>query len=258
MDGRHLRPRPDRVTGFRARAARTARRLLRRAGIEAIRYSPRNFAHLRRADLLRGGRLTLVLDVGASTGRWSEQVRRAGFAGRIVSFEPLSRSFAELEARARADSAWECLRVALGDEEAEAELHVAANAASSSLLPMDERHLRAAPQSRYVGAETVRVRRLDALREELVREDDRALLKLDVQGTELAVLRGAAQTLREVEAVEAELSVVELYEGQALLPAVLSHLDEAGFRLVALEPTFRDPRTGDLLQLNGLFLRGDG
>jgi hypothetical protein len=60
-----------------------------------------------------------------------------------------------------------------------------------------------------------------------------ALLKIDVQGFELPVLRGAEQTLRSFDQILVEASFAELYEGQALFPDVSHHLEEHGFHLVS-------------------------
>ena len=226
-----------------------ARSLLRRLGLDVVRYAPRNYPHLRRPELLAEERVDVVLDVGASEGSWARALRAAGYAGRIVSFEPLSESFAALQLRAD----WEVHRVALGDRAGPARLHVTANRQSSSLLPLGPRHARAAPEAQVVGEEEVEVARLDDL--DIVRPGERAYLKLDVQGAELEVLRGAARTLGSVHVVEAELSAVELYDGQALIGEVVQHLRAAGFDVIGLEPSFRDRATGDLLQLNGWFRR---
>jgi Methyltransferase FkbM domain len=84
---------------------------------------------------------------------------------------------------------------------------------------------------------------------------ERIWLKLDVQGFELPVLRGGERTLDEVEVVETELSLVELYEGQSLLADVLAHLDSRGFGARFFEPVFSDPVSGELLQVDGVFAR---
>ncbi|MFL5964980.1 MAG: FkbM family methyltransferase [Gaiellaceae bacterium] len=221
------------------------RPLLRRVGVEVIAHEPRNFPHLRRAELLSKERVDVVLDVGASDGDWARGIRSLGFRGRIISFEPLE------DPPAR-DRDWEWHRVALGDESRTAVLRVTGNRQSSSLLPMAEAHLRHAPESAEVGQIEVEVARLDELG--LVTEG-RAYLKLDVQGAELAVLRGAQDSLEFVRVVEVELSVVELYRGQALVEEVIGYLRSAGFDPIGIETSFRDRRSGDLLQANGFFRR---
>jgi FkbM family methyltransferase len=238
-----------------ASAYRQGRALLRAIGFEPIRYTPRNFVHLRRVPLIRERGVRVVLDVGANAGQYALELRAHGYAGRIVSFEPLGQAFAELERAAAADPAWEVRRVALGSSAGEAQLGVSGNSKSSSLLPIRERHLEAAPAAGYVASETVEVVTLDSLREELLGPGELVLLKLDVQGYELEVLRGATETLQQVEVIESELSLVELYEGQPLLDEVVGYLHDAGFDLVGLEHFFRDRRSDDLLQTNGLLVR---
>ena len=75
------------------------------------------------------------------------------------------------------------------------------------------------------------------------------------QGAELAVLRGAEASLGFVRIVEVELSAVELYRGQALVEEVIAFLRSAGFDPIGIETSFRDRRSGDLLQANGFFRR---
>jgi hypothetical protein len=86
--------------------------------------------------------------------------------------------------------------------------------------------------------------------------DEPCGLKIDTQGHEWEVLDGATQALSRCVWLEIELSLVELYTGQRLLPELLSRLSGAGFNLIQLEPVFSDPRTGELLQVNGLFAAG--
>lgn len=119
---------------------------------------------------------------------------------------------------------------------------------------MTTAHLLRAPESRVVRTDEVEVERLDDLG--VLQPEERAYLKLDVQGMELDVLRGSTQTLSKTHVVEAELSAVELYQGQALIGEVIEHLRGVGFLLIGLETSFRDRATGDLLQVNGFFRRG--
>ena len=240
---------------MRTRAWRTARAALRRVGFDLIPSGDVRLHYVKRLELLDERRIGLVLDAGANTGQYARRLRADGYRGRVVSFEPLAEAFAELERRAHGEVWWRCHRLALGDVDGEALLHVSGNRLSSSLLAMAEAHRSAAPESEVVGREAVPIARLDSLRTGLLAGGDPAFLKLDVQGLELSVLDGAQETHRQLEALECELSLVELYEGQALLPELLARLDEEGFDLVSLEPAFREPVSGRLLQLEGLFAR---
>jgi FkbM family methyltransferase len=222
------------------------RRVLRSLGVEVIAYAPRNFPHLRRAGLLQAEAIDVVLDVGASDGAWAKRLRDEGYLGRIVCFEPLDEPVLTI-------SGCEWRRLALGNRSGRAVFHVAANRQSSSLLGMTSLHLRHAPESREERTIEVDLAPLDELG--VISGGERAYLKLDVQGAELDVLRGAEETLRRVRAAEVELSAVTLYEGQALIGEVIEHLRNAGLGLIGIEPSFRDRQTGDLLQANGFFRR---
>ena len=61
-----------------------------------------------------------------------------------------------------------------------------------------------------------------------------ALLKLDVQGFELAALKGCASLLDRFAAIYVECSFVPLYAGQPLADEVLEHLRTQGFRLAGI------------------------
>ncbi len=195
-----------------------------------------------------------MLDVGANDGPYGAALRAVGYQGRIVSFEPQSEAFARLSERSRSDDLWECRRVALGSAPGNATLNVAANSSSSSLLAIVGRHLVSAPESRTVGRESVQVETVDDNATSLLASGERLMLKLDVQGYELEVLRGAETTLPRVDLLEVELSLSPLYDGAPLLPAVLEHVVSCGFDLLGLEPVFL-AADGVVLQVDGLFGR---
>jgi FkbM family methyltransferase len=242
----------------RARAAAAVQKLLRRLGYELHPY-PAPIAlepdDRRRSRLLASRGTTLLLDVGANAGQFAEKARAAGYRGRIVSFEPLSGAYADLSRASAPDADWEARRVALGDDDGSIEINVAGNLTSSSLLPMGDRHVRSAPQSAYIGTETVPTARLETVWDELARPGDVVWLKLDVQGYELHVLRGAEPVLDRIDVVQAEMALQHLYEGDSSWRELADWLESRGFRLAGLEAGFEDPDSGELLQADGIFIR---
>jgi FkbM family methyltransferase len=194
------------------------------------------------------------VDVGANAGQYASTLRQHGFAGRMVSYEPVAAPFARLEAEVARDQMWACRNLAISDSDGTAVINVAGNTESSSLLRMRSLHSDVYPDSAYVGEQSVAVRRLDtALAEEQLPTPH--LLKIDVQGLELHVLRGAPLTLAATSLLDVELSLGELYEGQAQYREVLSFLSSAGLEPISFDNGFADAAADIALQINVLFAR---
>lgn len=228
-----------------------AKRSLNRVGLDVSR----NPYAYRLGAVLGAHRITTVVDIGANEGQFARGLRTNGFGGDIVSVEPLADAFAALQRHAAADPRWRVVRAAVSDRPGTVTVNVAANSYSSSVLPMAEAHLAADPQSGYRGAEEVDALTLDALVDEHGLDPARTAFKIDVQGYETAVLDGAERTLAGAAVVQCEMSLVELYEGQRLMPQIVDRLTAAGLTLWLLEPGFSDPANGRLLQCDGVFVR---
>lgn len=235
----------------------TLRLAARRAGFEVTRYAPQHSPHARLARMLAHHGVDCVLDVGAHTGGYAETLRAAGYGGTIVSFEPQPEVHQTLCVKARRDALWYVAEpMALGEREGTADLHVAGNSTSSSLLPMLDTHVAAAPQSATVVRTTVPLRRLDGVAHPALTAARAPFLKVDTQGYEAQVLAGAAGLLPRLVGVQIELSFTPLYAGQMLYGALCAQLEAAGFALWAMLPGFTDPATGRMLQADGVFFRG--
>jgi FkbM family methyltransferase len=204
-----------------------------------------------RLDLIGELGVSLVLDVGANAGQYASRLRTDGYTGEIISFEPLHDAFARLEDTASDDPRWQARRLGLTERNGRAELNVSANSYSSSLLPISEMCIEAAPDAAFIRTEEVEMATLDSL--DL--PDRPTLLKIDVQGYEPQVIRGARRLLSRVVLLELELSLVSLYEGQELAPEVCELVRETGFVPVALDVAFSHPVTREILQLDVLFRR---
>lgn len=243
----------------RRAATRLVRSVLHRVGADVVRYPTLATEGERLVRLLRSHRITTVLDVGANTGQFAGALRRRGFQGRIHSFEPLPDAYRELVRRSAHDDAWHAHRVALSARRETLRLNVAANSTSSSVLPMLDSHLEAAPGSRYVSTELVEAITVGDVVEGLTPPPgDRLFLKIDAQGYEMPVLEGARSVWSAIHGVQLELSLVPLYAGQLLLPEMLAWTVDRGLELVAVAPGFSDPASGRMLQMDGVFFRRDG
>jgi FkbM family methyltransferase len=234
-------------------AATRTRLLAQRFGLDITRdHFKHSFLHA-----VREHGIDTVLDIGANVGQFGHTLRREGFTGRVHSVEPLGAAFTELAARAAADPRWSVERAAVSDAPGTITMNISDNSVSSSVLPILDRHTTAAPGSRYVATEQVPATTVDELVVRNKIEPGRTLLKIDVQGYEKSVLDGASRTLEEFGAVRTEMSLVALYDGQALLPEIIALLGGRGFDLWFVEPGFAEPGTHRLLQLDGVFFKRD-
>ena len=232
------------------------RRLLRALGYDVVRSDPSSYLVALRRQLLTMKEIDVVLDVGANAGQFGAVLRRdLGFGGRICSFEPLASAFRLLEELAVQDGEWQVFHVALGDKPGCTTINVSDNSLSSSLLDMLPTHLDAAPESMYVGTEEVNVTVLDAVFDDVCAPGERVFLKIDTQGYEGRVLSGARRSLPKIDLVQLEMPLLPLYAGELSFADLCEHMFAQGFRLVALDPAFSDPRTGQLLQVDGIFDR---
>lgn len=227
-----------------------------RVGIDIHRYRPEQSEPGRLVAMLASHSIDLILDVGANIGQFSQSLRKAGYQGRIVSFEPLLIAHAQLQRASGSDARWEVApRVAIGDHEGEIELHVAANSFSSSVLEMLDSHKRAAPGSTCVAIERVQLTKLDTLARDYLNAEDKLFLKIDTQGYEDRVLRGATDLLERVCGIQLELSFVPLYEGQQLFDELVVRLRTLGFSIWAIWPGICDAKSGRMLQVDATFFR---
>ena len=227
---------------------RGLRKLVRRLGYEVVPTAfleHHAFArHL--ATLFRDLRIDCVLDVGANRGQYRDFLRnRVGFDGWIISFEPVPGTVALLRDRAAADPRWLIEGYALGSEEGRQPINVTKPDFLSSFRTPDYSKVRLYTEREvFDHVESVDVRTLDSVVGELRLHVplNNPYLKLDTQGFDLEVVRGASSTLPEIRALQTELSVRPMYEKAPSYREMLDAMTERGFDITAMFPVGRDER----------------
>ncbi|HET6551643.1 MAG TPA: FkbM family methyltransferase [Solirubrobacter sp.] len=215
-----------------------------------------HMVHEHVADLLRRRRVNCVIDVGANRGQYALALRRAGYAGRIVSFEPVPATFAELEAAADGDPRWTVRQCALGAADGTTTIN-AVHGTMSSLLAPTAFGARRYPRLRAPAPVEVPLRRLDGLLDELLAglEEPRPFLKLDTQGYDLEAFAGLGPRTAELAGLQSELSVMPIYEAMPAMAEALAAFEAAGFALTALHPVSREDATGRVIEFDCVMVR---
>jgi len=162
---------------------------------------------------------TVICDVGASDGKWTLRCLEIYPQARYFCIDPLgenSSSLAKLKAKFPNVDYWQgCL----GSKSDGANLNVDGDGSSI---------LRGHFDNPYGIQQEVEVEMLDNLvAREICPQPD--LVKLDVQGYELEVLKGATETLKRATALIVEVSFIQFQSGMPIVHEVIGHLYQSGF-----------------------------
>jgi FkbM family methyltransferase len=183
--------------------------------------------------ILGGFQLKTVVDIGANRGQFALCIRRLYPQAQIISFEPLRKPARAWVRNFGADPQARLFTKAVARESGSATMHVSRWDVSSSLLPFAQAQHDNFPLTEEASREAVETTTLEACVQERLIQGP-ALLKLDVQGSELSALRGCESLLERFAYVYVEASFIELYEGQALVTEVIEFLLSRGFKLICV------------------------
>lgn len=204
------------------------------------------------------GEINVTFDVGANIGDFALDLRKIGYKGKIFSFEPLSKAYKVLAERASKDTfVWKTFNIALGEKDTETEINISNNSESSSLMGMLPYHSEIAPESKYVDKEKIYVKALNSIFPKLCSGNEKIWLKLDTQGYEFNILEGGDQILKYINYLQLEMSFVPLYENQMLFDEMHDYLVRKGFTRISIQPVFMDFSTGQILQVDGIYMRNN-
>jgi|KBSMisStaDraftv2_1062788.scaffolds.fasta_scaffold29764_1 FkbM family methyltransferase len=181
-----------------------------------------------------------VLDVGANVGQYRDFLRdEVGFGGQIVSFEPIPAHAESMRSRAARDPNWTIENCALGAAPGMATLNVMTSTTFSSFLQPKGSETHIFDISNDVRDRiSVTVRTLDSILPAVKQRlgVTNVYLKLDTQGFDLEVVRGAADSIRSIRALQTEASLRPIYEGMPLFSTVLQALESQGFEPSGIFP----------------------
>ncbi len=217
------------------------------AGLLGVRvisadWGPRGVREVLGRVKARGFLPALIFDIGASNGQWTRDCRTIFTEARYVLVDPLPGNRAAL------------LRMEQADERVHVCLAVAAATAGVTQLydHGDQSSVLASEDfpgtRREVEATTV-----DALFALHGRRSP-VLLKADVQGYELEVLRGAEECLKSAEMLILEVSFRRIYQDSALAHEIIGYVGERGFRIYEICSYLQRASDRDLVQADLVFV----
>lgn len=230
--------------------AQAGRKTLRKVGIDVHKYRPQ----IDRLTWLKSLNIRSVLDVGANTGQFAEEIRKSLPEAFIYSFEPLNDCFKALEASRANDAKFKAFNYALGDSDGTSTINRSSYSLSSSLLPMADSHKELFPHTKDNTPEKIEVRKMDGIFSEIPLEEN-ILIKVDTQGYEDRVIIGGPNTFSKAKVLIMEVSFVALYNGQPLFDNIYQKLKSLGFLYNGSLHQKINPKTGEVIFEDAIFVR---
>jgi FkbM family methyltransferase len=183
----------------------------------------------------------IILDIGGGIGATAKLFNELLPKNKIVVFEPIHNNYTTIKSKFANISGIEVFNLGLGNENAKKNINVANRITASSIFPLSAEH-----DSHLYNEKSLGQNRIESI--EIVRLDDFlakntsviGIMKLDVQGYEMNVLKGAESTLKRTNIIVLEVNNHDIYSGSPKYFDIDIYLREHDFTLYDIIPSFRD------------------
>ena len=194
-----------------------------------------------------------IFDVGANIGQTAAMFAKEFPQAEIYSFEPVSSTFRDMELNTKHLSKVKRFRLGLGSIRGTREIYLSSMSLINSLVP--ELNVAHGPEHPH---ESIALNTVDEFCDEQ-RVDFIDLLKIDTEGFDLEVIKGAERMLaqKKVHFILAEVGFDESNKRFILLEDLRRHLRECGFALGGLYDQATWPERPSLLYCNALFVNNE-
>ena len=226
-----------------------------RTEIQEVSQSVFAYQHIENAIWLAKNRfltegVALIADVGGGTATTASLFSKHFPNQDIYVFEPIKTNFQEIQKAAARTNRWQLVNKAVGSQVGTTEINISERITASSLLEMD---------SNIGGVygdllktqrkETIEITTLDAT---LPSNKPVDILKMDVQGFEMEVLKGAEKTLLRTKIIVLEINNHDGYRGGPTYFEIDAYLRQRNFQLFDLLPNLRE--NGKLLDWDAIYV----
>ena len=201
-----------------------------RSWIAFYKFVLPSFEHRTVLKLLQKRHLDLIIDVGSNKGQFTFASKIYFPNVTIISFEALKSEFKKYINLISSFKKIKAYNYALGNIKKITKMNIASSPDSSSLLEMNDLQIKEFGTYETKLYEEIEVRRLDEWLDQ-IKSFKSILMKIDVQGFELEVLKGSKQVLKYIDYLYIEASSVELYKNQPLIENIKDFLFKEGFFL---------------------------
>ena len=171
--------------------------------------------------------INTFIDVGANKGQFSLLVNSLFPKKNILAFEPIKSEYLIYKKIFKNIKNVKCFNAGLGNKIKTKQLYLTKSKDSSSFFKPSKIQNNLFRNTNVVSTQTVKIKKLSSF---LPRLKKPIFLKIDVQGYELEVLKGA--NLNQIQYIYLEGSYLKLYENQPLIKDIVKYLSKKNFKLI--------------------------
>ena len=198
--------------------------------------------------------LDYVCDVGSNKGQFALATSYFLPKVSIIAFEPLVKEYKIFKKIFKNNIIYKHEPIALGSKNAKVEINLTNRLDSSSILKPSKELFDMWGETFSNKTEMVNMITLNDYFEKTNLDFKNGLLKIDVQGYELEVLKGSLEILHKFKYIIIELSNIELYTNQPLANEVIKFIEHNSYELTCSYNKYLN-KNNNLVQADYFFTR---
>ncbi len=200
-------------------------------------------------ELLIREQINCVLDIGSHKGSFIQSLRKMGYKKHIISFEPTLSSYQYLKNNFSNDKNLIFYNIALGDFNGKQMINTMSLSNLNSLLDPIDIDI----QSKA----NVKVKKLDEIMPDILKKvkNPRIFCKIDTQGYDLNVLKGAGEYVNSFKILQSEISIQPLYKNSPNYIQSFEYFESIGFKVIQLFPCSKNNKLNETLEFDCIMIQ---
>ena len=229
--------------------------IFKKFGLEIKKYNPQDDFNFLITRCIKKFQIDCFWDVGANIGQTGLSIRKHGYTGNILSFEPQEEAYKKLLKNSFNDPKWKIYEKCGLGQNGLKKINISKNSVSSSFLEMENLHLDKNPQSKFIKKEEVKIISLNEVFNKEKNSFKKNFLKIDTQGYEKEVLVSGENILDDFIGISCEISVQPLYKNEAKFLDIINYLNTKGFEIYSVHNSYYEIDYGQTFSVDIVFIK---
>ena len=231
--------------------------IFKKFGLEIKKYNPQDDFNFLITRCIKKFQIDCFWDVGANIGQTGESIRKHGYTGNILSFEPQEEAYKKLLKNSFNDPKWKIYEKCGLGQNGLKKINISKNSVSSSFLEMENLHIDKNPESKFIKKEEVKIISLSEVFNKEKNSFKKNFLKIDTQGYEKEVLDSGENILDNFIGISCEISVQPLYKNEAKFLDIINYLNTKGFEIYSVHNSYYEIDYGQTFSVDIVFIKKD-